>query len=548
MSTLTLAEVDVYRPGAAPVAAFSHGMFGEGFPPPVQQALESSDMLRASDVGYRSRAADAGGVQPYPPVLRQALEIDRRINLGLTATQAAPSWGGVVLSNTDGRYDGLAGVYNSDRRTVRILRGRKTQDQERGIWTDPAYSSLTVLFQGLSRPWSLTDDGLEIPVRDATYWLERPLLSGLYSGLGAFGGTPDLAGRPIPKLRGGVAGNPVQNVTPVLVDPSVVLYQVSDGPGAIYGVYTGGNSVGLTRAADVADPYATTCPAGQYRVISIATGLYLQFGTLETAYQVTCDAVGHFPAAGAINTAALLVRYLLTEDMGLPAELIDTASFVAATTATNYLSGDYWPAPAQGVEAISPILAGIGAHLVPTRDGRLRLIQIRTVSSTSTPVATFGAAQILALKARSLPAELSPPPARIRVSWARNNTVQASNLRPGLTAARQQYLAGQTRYQIWLSTTLLTSYRDPGDPVPVETRLLGSGNAQALANAMGAMWGTYRRLYDVTVPIDDALPLELGSVVRVVYPRGDLAGGALGTVVGESIRGHDATSTVTVLI
>jgi hypothetical protein len=549
MTAITLVEQEVFRPGLAAQALYSHGLTGEGFPWPVPQPLESSDVLRASDVGYRSRSADTGGVQPYPPLLRSALSIDRQINLSLGASNAAAAWGGLTLSNADGRFDSLAGTYNSDRRAVRVLRGQRTWDAARQLWLDPPRSSMSLVFAGLSRPWFLGDEGLTIEVRDATYWLERPLLSRLYLGTGAYEGTADMAGQPVPKVRGGLLGNPVNNVTPVLVDPSVLLYQVSDGPGGINFVYTGGDFSNMTRAPAVSDPYATTCPPGQFRVISIPTGLYLQLGSpLSNGWQLTCDAYGHFPAAGAVSQTADVVRYLLTEEVGLPAEYLDLDSFAGAQASFPSISGDYWPQPVSAIDAIAPFLAGMGAQLVPTRDGRLRLAYIASLPSSPPITATFDSTDIVSIRPRQLPADLAPPPGRIRVSYQRNNTLQTNNLDPDVTPTRQQYLAQEYRTATYVSTPIQQSYRTAGDPPAIATRLLSQTNAQALTNRLALMWCAYRRLYDMVVPIDRALGVDLGTVVRITYPRGGFQSGLNGVVVGESIRGGETTSTLTVLI
>lgn len=556
MTAITLAEVEVYRPGTPPTARFSHGMIGEGSPWPAMEPLESSDTLRASDVGYRTRAEDAGGVQPYPPLLREAVSFTRQINLSLGTSNAAAGAARLALSNADGRFDAVAGTYNSDRRAVRVLRGRRSWDSARRLWIDPPYADMTLLFSGLSRPWFLGDEGLTVEVRDATYWLERPLLANLYAGTGAFEGTADLAGQPKPKLRGGQAGNPVMNVTPILVDPAVLLYQISDGPGAVYTVYTGGDSgnfgipgVMAGRAPDVTDPYATTCPAGQYRVISLPTGLYLQLGSpLGSGWQLTCDAIGHFPTAGAVTQTANIIRYLLTEDVGLPVEFLDLGSVAGAQASFPSVSGDYWPSPVSAIDAIAPFLAGLGAQLIPTRDGRLRLAFIASLPASPLINARFNAVDIVRMTPRPLPADLAPPPARIRIGWGRNNTVQASGLDPDVTPARQQILAQEYRTATWISTAVQQSYRDPGDPAVIPTRLLSLTTATALSNRLGAMWGGYRRLFDMVVPIDRALDVDLGSVVRITYPRAGFQAGLNGIVVGETIRGNETTATLTVLI
>lgn len=543
-------EIDAFRPGGtSPSGDVPWASAEWAAEPGPAEPGEDTQTARASDLGYRTLATDAGGVQVYPPTVDQAFALNRVVPL---APDAPASWaiGTLRLSNAGRQYDALARTTNADGRKVRVLQGRKLPDAARGGYqADPAYASLSLAFAGVGQPWFLAEDVLEVPVRDASYWLERPLQSGIYAGTGGREGPAALAGQPKPKARGGTATDPIRNVTPRLVDPANLIYQVSDGPGQIVTLYEGGDGAQIAFQAAVADLYVGATNAGEYRTESSSVGLFFQLGS-RPVRQITCDIVGDFPVAGAVSNPATLIRYLLSEDMALPAEFLDASSFTAVASACSYVAGWYWSEPTEGAAAADALLAALGAKLIPTRSGAVKLIALRAIPAGTAPAAALTAAEIVSLRPVPLGAPLDPPPYRWRVGYQRNHTLQTTDLDPDVTEERRQFLALPDRYAAWASTAVLAAYRRPMDPDPVTTALLRQADAQAVADALGALWGLIpsRRLFDVEVPMEVGIARDLGDVVLLRYPVAGLDSGALGRVVGESLRAQDATTTLRVLV
>lgn len=536
-------EVDIYQP-APPVVALLQGWGTDAWgAPPVSGGISASTgMLRASDVGYRTREADAGGLQVYPPLLDQAFALDRRMDLTPGGSSAAIAYGQVLFENNDRRFDAVAAVSNSDGRSVRIYAGQKTWDVARGIQVDPPLANLSLLFAGIATPWTLSDTQLAIPLRDAGYWIAQPLQSALYSGTGGLNGTADLTGKPIPKTRGGTAGKPVQNITPVLVDATNRIYQYSDAAGTVANLYEGGDT-NITFQANVADLYVGTTNAGQYRTCN-TLGLF-QLGS-KPVRPITCDVTGQFPSAGVVTTAVAIARYLLAEDMTLPAGNLDTASFTALDATYNYTAGVYFRDVTTGAAAAAYVLGSLGAQLFPTRAGKLAAMALR--APTGTPAATFTTAQGVSLIPNRLPQQLDPPPYRWRVGYGGNYTLQTTDLAPAITDARRAFLAADYRLAAWSSSAVLTQYRRPNDPERVAGCLLNLADAQAVADALGALWGVRRRLYDLVLPVEIGRVREIGDIVTLRWPVENLAAGSLGIVVGEQIRSGDAVSILQVLV
>ena len=294
-----LVELDVYKPGTAVVTTSeSHLSHPHLALAEFEDPLEATAKILASDLGYRKRSTDAGGIVAYPPILEQAFQVDNRINLDMSASGVGASWGTIVLSNADDQFDALAATFNCDGRNVKLLTGLKTFERTRQYHADPAYTSLVTLWTGVATPWFLSDTSLTIPIRDGTYWLERPYQNNVYGGTGTYDGTATLTGKPKPRTRGGTTADPVKNVSPTLVDPVNRIYQYTDGPGTVVALFEGGATV-ITFASDTTNLYAGSTPAGQYRTDN-SRGLF-QLGSVPV-HTIIANVIGQFPVAGAITT------------------------------------------------------------------------------------------------------------------------------------------------------------------------------------------------------------------------------------------------------
>jgi hypothetical protein len=536
---------------------------------------DTTAIIRASDTGYRTREDDPDGLVTYPPLLVSAFTMSRMVNLDPAQSGVGAAWGSLTLANPDGQFDSFTESWNSDGRPIKILYGEKAFDATRGYFTDPAYGDLTVAFTGMATPWFLSDTGLQVPLRDATYWLDANLQSDVYAGTGTYQGTVDLAGKPRPIARGGSVSAPIRNVTPILIDTVQQIYQYTNGIGTVAALYEGG-SLTIAFQADTTDLYSGSTTAGHYRTDN-SRGLF-QLGSVPVA-TITADVTGQFPVAGALTMAGQLAYYLMTEDMALPAENIDAASFVApAETSTDFALG-YLSAPTlaltleqepvattdplaavagvwfasddivDGATAINRVLASIGAQLVPARDGTLRLIRLYSLTDAAHPVARITAANCVSIVPRALPAGVDPPPYRFRVAYSHNYTVQSSGVLASATAAQAQFVAASDRYAMYVNLSVLSKYRRPNDTQAVGSgALLQSGDAQTVANALGTLWSTRRRLYDVTLPASLGLTLEIGDILMLNYLLEDLRGGRVGQIVGEQFSSQDAICVFQVLV
>ena len=345
----------------------------------IETAPTRSMVLLASDVGYRTRATDPGGVVAYPPSVVEAFKVDVEANLDPTKSAVAAAFGNLTLNNLDGSLDSIVSNWNSDGQPIRVLRGQKTLDAARGILLDPPYASLVQVFGGVMGPWFVTPTAVQTALRDASYYLERQVPRNLYDGTGGLDGEVGLAGRAKPLAYGGPTNSVIKNVTPVLVDASNLIYQVNDGPVLSIGPIYDGGYAGITASGDVADLYSGTTAAGHYRTC-VAKGLF-QLGSSPT-FEATADLVA---SAATLSRTDQLARYLLATVMSVPLSSISSADGIAlnslgpdpavvgramALGSALYVATDD---AVDGVTLLSRVLEPSGALLVPGSDGLLRI-------------------------------------------------------------------------------------------------------------------------------------------------------------------------------
>lgn len=499
--------------------------------------------LFASDMGYRTLASDTVGLRVFPAVMDQAFEIDRVIGFA-PGSQSTAGHGLVRLSNLGRRYDAFLLGKNSDSLFARMSAGTKTYDQTRGIYVDPSYAYLTPFFTGITGSWTISEDELEIPLFDTTDFIDHPLQARMYAGTGGLNGGADLAGKPIPMVRGGTNTHPVQNVPLTTVDAVNLIYQYTDGPGTIVTLYEGSAAV-FTNDGDVANLYAGSAPAaGHYRTCN-ALGL-VQMGS-SPVRALTADVTGAFPVAGTVTTAVGIARFLISETMGLPSYAIDVTSFNNADAAYPYIAGVYAGGGETALDIVRFLLWSVGAALHTTRDGGLGCVVLRKLTGTL-PSVVISPTTAVSIAPQSVGVPLDPPPFRWRVGYNRVYAVQTSDFNGAVTAPRKAIVGSEFQVATWFGTDVKTGWQRPSDPDVVPTALLVQSDAQALADAWGALWGGQNRLWTVTVPITGAAGLDIGKTVALYWPLVELATGRAGWIVGEQVRSFDSTVQFSVLV
>lgn len=463
--------------------------------------------------GYATEPSDVPANQPFRGVL-QSFSFARSI-MQTDIGQFTTGTGSLTISNADAEYDFLPLSYAIDGRPITIRVGRP----------DRPYGETFPLAKLTASGWNHDTDLMSIDLEDFSYKLEVPMQPNTYGGTGGADGGSDLSGKRKPLAFGNAL-----NVSPVLLVPSLLIYQAHDG--ALQGVdavYDRG--VPLTAGGDVASYAAlaaASVTAGQF-VTCLAAGLF-KLGTSASG-TVTADVRGD-NSNGYVTTTADIVRWALRNRTVLvdPDDL-HVASFDAVNTAqpapiAYYLGPDDNLTVAAFIQAVMGGIGGWGGHRL---DGTFD-VRIFTAPSGS-PSASFTRADMVGgdIKKEPLPASYRPPRWRWRVPYARCWTTQ-TDLAGAVTAARKAFVAESYRLAEANSATIKLDHPFAQDRDPVQAYFANEADAAAEAARLIDLFKTTRAIYRMPLP-RRALRRDIGDVIEVTHPRFDLAFGRLMTVV-----------------
>ena len=414
--------------------------------------------------------------------------------------------------------------------------GASTRDMERlytarNIWTSPALASLEPVFTGIAGMWIAADNAVRIPIRDISYWLDRPIQTSVYGGTGTYDGTAELAGVTLPKLRG-----KAYNITPILIDPTEQIYQYNDAAGTVVALYERGAAV-IAFQANTTNLYTGTTNPGEYRTDN-SRGLF-QLGSAPVG-QITLDATGQFPTAGNITVLATIARYLQSEDASVPSGFMDTTAYGDDATDYPYDGGVYIP-PGSGMTgrgAVAYVLSSYGAKLIVGRDGKSKPLALRAASLTATPFMALNEYNTISVRAIELPSSLHPPPYRIRCGYQHNYTLQP-DISATATDAHREFVQQSDRLKTSINTTIQAAFRLPNDLPPFGGALDDAADAATVAGDVAGLWCALRYAYLVRVPIEIGLDLDLGDTVLLTWPDAFLRLGQRGLIVREQFRSNE---------
>lgn len=321
---------------------------------------------------------------------------------------------------------------------------------------------------------------------------------------------------------GGNAANPdalvpvllgeCHNVSPVPTNPVALEYAFGDGINeAVAEVRTEGKPRGAVTV---------TANAGRL-VFTEAVGPGV----------VTCDAQGTKFNGSYVNTIGQLVQYLVTQrgkvNTRFAAADLDVAQLAAFEAANPQPVGLYLTERTNVLVACQQLAGSIGAQLVPSMTGKLRLIQfaIPMVATTEIRPSQQLDRSITIVKRTEVAAS-------VKIGYCRNWTPQ-DKLQTSLPDAHKALYA-----QEWLSVTAVdaavqATYKLDAEPVQIDTCLLRKVDAQAEANRRLAIAKVPRTTYRFeATPVQ--LLLELGQAVKLFSNRFGLAAGKVGLLTSRT--------------
>lgn len=436
-----------------------------------------------STVPYTTLPTDTPANRMYLPVVARGFAFSERLSLDSNPSISA---GDIEIHNDDGALDGwLSDVWVN--RAIRVYIGDVNWPR----------ADFRLEFSGVVADLtSSSADRLNIVLRNKLERLNTPVSEA------TLGGTTPNKDRLLPVLLG-----ECHNVEPLLTDPANHEYQLHSGS--------------MERVIEVRDngvPLSNTTAtlgAGKFRLGNTPAGA------------ITASAQGRTPYG---NTVAALVQVLATQ-YGTPTERLtagdlDAASLAAFAAAHPQPVGLWLPDRANVLQCCQQLAASVGAQVVMSRQGLLRLIKV-ALPGTGTPVAIGPAdyeARSLSIKQRT---EVI---AGVKLGYCRNWAVQTS-LDTGIPPAHKDLYA-----QEWLTATArdaatASAYRLHAEPPQADTLLLRGADAQPEAARRLALWKTPRTVYGLR-GYAQLLTLELGQPVTLTAPRWGLGEGKAGIVIG----------------
>jgi hypothetical protein len=437
-----------------------------------------------SEVRYLSNADYKGGssATPYAAVVAGGLKIVESISLGSEAALVA---GDIEIVNVDGSLDSWLG-------DVWV---NKTAQAWVGDYRWPR-EDFRLIFNGIVADiGSRSRDRLNIKLRDKLHRLNTPLTDV------KLGGTTPNKDSLLPLCFG-----ECHNVTPLLINPATLQYQVHDG--AVESIF---------EVRDNGKPVAAT--------VDNATGKFTL--AAAPAGTITCSVQGDKPGGVYSNTISKLIQRIVTgygkaSDRYVAGDL-DAVNLAAFEAAHPQPVGLYVPARINVIEACRQLASSVGAQMVPSRAGLLRLIKM--VFPTDAALEIPRANQV----DRSISiASRSDVAAAVKVGFCRNWTVQPG-LQTSLPAQHKDLFAIE-----WLSVTqsdagVQATYKLNLEPVQRDTCLLVEADAAAEATRDLTNRKVVRTTYNMEGP-PSLLLLELGEARKLFSNRFLLINGKAGLV------------------
>lgn len=473
--------------------------------------------IYAATKEFISRASDDPPNRPFLGTLEKPISFEHSIINAGGFGEISVGYGELELINAEGDYDRLIGLYGIDGQRVRLRVGMV----QGGIVS--AYSTFSLLADLTATGWIITEDRVTVSLRDNSHKLEVAAQPNSYGGAGDVDGSADLAGKRKPIVVG-----EVRNISPPLLIPADLVYQVHDGPveaidavydaaGALinYGDYP--NAAALLAAA-LSSGFVTCLDEGLFKLGAAPSG------------KVTADVRGD-NSDGYIETTADVVKFLILNACELSEDDFDLETFDLLNASQPASIGYYLGTDKNETvaETVGKLMAGISGWCGFDSIGRLQLRQVESPSPVV--VQRYDEFDLVTLTRDRLPSAIDPIIQRARVSYNVNWTVQQGTELIGDVLESDpdlvSYLASPFRVaspSVDLAAAIVLNHPLAIDPDPVVAYFVEAADAQAAADVRMALYGVERSLYRFTTK-EHLFAQDVGDTIYLSAPRIGLADG-----------------------
>lgn len=452
---------------------------------------------------FVSGSGDTPADKIYDPiVVGSSVRTVERMNV--LDQSASISFGDIELVNNDGSIDSwLNDIWSN--RAVTVLLGDVR-------WTRAEFQ---VIFAGVVEDiGSRSRDTLNLKLRDKLQRLNTPVTEA------TLGGSTSNKNQLIPLTFG-----ECHNISPLLTNPATLEYQVH-----------GGQIERLIEVRDNGVPVAATA--------TLSTGKFTL--SVQPFGKITASVQGDKPSSTWNNTAKKIIERLVTgygeTTNRFTSGDLDASNLSAFDTANPQVLGVYLPARENVLAVCNQVAATVGARLVMSRAGLLKLVKIE-LPAPGTPFAITTDDIILGSMRIS---QKLPVQAGFKIGYAKNWTIQDS-LDTRIPNEHKDLYAKE-----WLTVSakdagVKSDYRLDGEPEQIDTYFLTEANASTEATRLLNLFKTPRFIvsFDSNARL---FQLELGQAVTITHPRFGMAAGKSGMVVGLSPDWDSALVSVEVLI
>lgn len=426
---------------------------------------ESVGTAYISDRGYNTNWSDGVEHRPYPDYLKGVPSARRTLGSG------RPARGELIIDNTAGERDHWLTQYKWDGRKVRLLYG------------DPSweYADFRLVFIGVTKSrYARGTQDLLFKLREPEDFLDQPIQSAtIASG-------PN-AGDYVP-----IAYGDCFNVTPVLIDGTTHLYQVSDVPIDAVTLVKDNGASPVAHTADLA--------AGKITLSGSPVG------------NITADIIGAKVGGAALVKAGEIIDHIITTRTDLPSEFYDASAFTALDAAIDWEHNVYINQRTTARQVIDQILESVGAKLSRTELGAITVV--RLAEPLAAPDVLIGPDDIR--EGTLVASAIELPWKRARLGYRRNWTVQES-LTTTLTEDVRAALGRE--YVIVEDSNAITSVHPLAiEPDLIPTTLTLQVDAETRTAQLLALHAVERYRFDVEV-YAVLYQFALGVTAQVTHQR-----------------------------
>lgn len=475
--------------------------------------------LYLSNVQYVTGASDTPANTTYLPVLKTSVKFTE--NLALQG-QGSLSYGDISIDNTNGEYDSwLKAAWQG--RAINIYIG------------DPKFvrGDFTKIFSGIVSDVNSSERNIiNLQLRDIIEKLNTPItdkvLGNYYQGNIV---STSIYDNPNKEQVKPLIFGEVFNITPLLIDPTTLEFMVNDGPiESIIEVRDNGVPLIINSG------YTVDLVKGTFKLLNNPAGT------------ITCSVQGDKnPTYN--NTVSTIIKRIV-KDFGNPTIAgaitdadIDLLNFSTFETNHPQKIGIYINSKENLIGICQQIADTLGAQLVATRSGLLKLLKV-TIPTSGTTTITDDYILQNSFSVANKPDIMTTS----KLGFCRNWTIQ-NNLLTGIPSAHKDLMSGEWLSKTYTNTAAQTLFKSNALPEQKDTLMLtdSSGHVTAEATRLVNLWSSQRYTYRFTVT-SKFLQLQLGDMITVVHRRFGLSLGAAAQIVSSEIDWDTGFMTLEVLI